>query len=331
MSNKQQKFFNVRMSDIQVMKDKSKACNFLALHLMSQIRNQYEYAKKTGRVKDGYMLVSYNDYDNIGISSYQAKRAVSYLVKVGLLEKYLYRENLKGDRGTFLGVKPVDTLDLLSSEDGTNKKEPTILDKSTDRSTKDDPYTQNRSNKVLKVQKEVNLSLTSSSNDATTTTEKEVAFSEDGKVKEAYDLIEKTFKSSAESLGKNLRKNFMNNFKEKIYPKILKDSLTKVKQYLEHYIENPTKNEKLNHPNPSVDSFNHWYYDIVRDFNKMINDGQYRNKFFTFDNWDGTESEEVAKLKRQKEKDMLSCSNWDVDDAPVKLENIFPQKSLSFI
>lgn len=307
---KKQKFFQVYLEDIEAMTASSKVCNFAALQLLSQFRNQYEYAKKKNMLIDGFMIVSYNDYENIGISNHTAKRATTFLVKHGLLTKALYHRDLYGNRGTFLGVKPAIDLELkyydTSTESYTSSKQlrPGVSTK------QPQSLEQNSPNKVQEVQD--NLKTIQESSTGVTTS---VNCGSDAKVDDyepkAFKEVEETFVYTAKEFGKTLRPGFMKNFKTRLYPKILKHTLDKVIIHLKHYVSNASGNKKLEHPNLSVDSFSHWYDDIAKDYRDMLLGGFVNPAILDpSDIFRENESDYVKDERMRLLNLRLDCSNW---------------------
>lgn len=258
-----QKFVQIPLVYVDYLTEITGEFNVSAIYLLSQINYQYKFAEKNFALKQNYLIINYDNYTQLGLSSHQVKRLITFLESVGLVKKHIFRTGMSGKRGTFLGVIPRD----LESEITLTHSAESLSDNLNHSAESHYPLVRNHPNKVLEVNN--NLHISSSKQ---TTTEKTQEFS----------LIEEAFIINAERCNKILRKNFMSNFDTKLLPKIKQNSLPLILECISYYLHNPSNNPQLDHPNPSVDSFVQWYSEIFKEYRNKA--GQYSEDAMTFHN-----------------------------------------------
>lgn len=97
-----------------------------------------------------------------------------------------------------------------------------------------------------------------------------------------YQKVEETFKVSAEKYSKPLRKGFSKNI-DKMDPFLKKHGTNTILKMIDYYLKNPGDNPKLDHPQPSVDTFVQYFPEIFKEcITKHA--GQYSEDAFTFNN-----------------------------------------------
>lgn len=246
----------IKTNTIQLLTNGNGSTNLPAVLVYSQISFRSS-PKFTGSQRiGGYVIANYSDFYFLGLTYKQIKTALTFLEAKGLIKRKIFHQNLKGVKGTYLG------LSITTVPPGTEGESLQVRRVGTSRDGGSVPPGTNK----VKESKEV---LKSSSNSTTTPNPD-------------FLKVEETFKISAEKYSRTLRRGFSKNI-DKLNPFLKKHGLPIILKMIDYYLRNPLDNSKFDHAQPSVDSFVQYFPEIYKECISR-HSGQYSEDAMTFHN-----------------------------------------------